>query len=266
MSDEFFEGNDKVQTFKYEEPGTRLGGKVIEVGEARQAKELIYNNKTRQYEMGDLKTWDDGTPIMQKRVVVQTQMRDHDEDDGRRCWWFEQGREITRSMMAAVKAVRGKSMPEVGSELYGTFTARDPESFEGKKKLYSFEYRAPFDGPADDPWGGMNAQPAPSHTTTENRFPPPQQGGWGTPPPPAPAAPAPATSPGAQWGQAPAPTPAPPPPAAPAPSAEPDPAMLAYFTSKGIEADLVRLLVRNNVTLTPDMTEATMRSIAAYVK
>ena len=42
--------------------------------------------------------------------------------------------------------------------------------------------------------------------------------------------------------------------------------MLAYFTSKGIDAALVELLVRNNVTLTPDMTEATMRSIAAYVK
>lgn len=237
MSDAFFEGGDKVLGFSYNgPPPIRHEGKVLEIGAPVQAREVNYNPQTRQYEMGDLKTWKDGNPIMSRRVVVQTPLRESEDDDGRRAWFFEQGKEITKTMMAAVQEVRGKgnSMPEVGSDLALTYTSNDPDSFEGKKKLFEAQYWAPV----EDPWrtgpvgGGASVPPQQNY---QQQPPPPAQQGWGAPP----ASPSPA------------PQTAPPPaqqPAAAAPAG--DPALVAFLRSRGIDP--------------AGMNEQTMKQVAAY--
>lgn len=238
-SDEFFDGGDRVRGFSYQgAPPITHRGKVTEIGNPVQAREVVYNRQAHAYEQGDLKTWPSGDPIMSRRVVVQTDMREDQDDDGRRCWYMEQGKEMTKAMMEAVRAVRGSSMPEVGGDLEVTWTSNDPDSYEGKKKLFTARYQAPV--PADDPWG-TGAPPAAPQAA-------PQQGGWGQqapPPPPQQQA----------WGAPPAsPSPAPPtaaPPQQPAAVPAVDPQLVAFLQSKQVDIN--------------GMNPATMQQVAAYM-
>ena len=152
---------------------------------------------------GPQKFWDDGNPVMNLWVTLQTDVRDPQiqGDTGRRVLVLDSKNKLE----AVQQAVRdsGASFAKggrLGIEWYGN----DPngKNPDNPPKLY----RAYYQGPTfDSALAQGNQQPAPP-TVTEQ---PAQQGGWGQQQPaPAPASPAPATG---GWGS--------PSPQAPAPNA-----------------------------------------------
>ena len=98
----------------------------------------------RDFETGELKVWQDGNPMMQLRVVLQTDQRDPDdpEDSGERAVY------IRGNMQRAVaQAVRAASAPglEVGGKLLIKYVADGKAARRGfnPPKVYEAKYRAP---------------------------------------------------------------------------------------------------------------------------
>ena len=176
---------------------------------------------------GAQKFWPDGNPVKYLWLTVQTQVREDQDDDGRRVIVLD-----SKNKADAVKAAVAESGADFAKggrlviEWYGNDTA-NAKNPDNPPKLYRALWTGPtfnsaLAGPptpaASAPqanWGGQ-AQPA---------SPAPATGGWG-----APAAPAPAQ---AGWG---APAPA-------APPVQPDPQtydeFVAAFRRKGVDPSTI---------------------------
>ena len=98
---------------------------------------------------GSLKTWDNGDPIMQLVVSLQTSLRDDEDDDGARAVYVKGSKKAgSRSLHDAVaQAVRasGAKGLEVGGTLTVTHDGTEASKTRGynDRKLYSAQYVAP---------------------------------------------------------------------------------------------------------------------------
>lgn len=124
-----------VKSAKFDTLGTTIGGRVVRPIQARQQTD---------FDSGKPKFYENGDPMMQIVVHVQTNLRDASDpsDDGVRALYLRgQGMAAARD---AVKAAGGKGI-EVGGELYQTWSGTEPNS-RGRgqdKKVYTIRYSLP---------------------------------------------------------------------------------------------------------------------------
>lgn len=188
---------------KYSRPGERHGGTVVN-------RELF---QSRDPDDNTLETWDDGRPVMKAKIVVQTDERGEDNedgtpDDGRRAiyvkWWGDD--------LKALKDAVGKNDLEVGGWFGAIFEREEAptkKAFSGRK-IYSYVYNPPAfvpqdagpdaaaaqpqtvqaPAPATQPAAQPTAQPVAAFPQTNAGFAPPQAA--------QPAAPAPVAQPAPQ--------------------------------------------------------------------
>lgn len=138
---------------KFEQPGAVVGGTILEIGEAVQAKE---------FSTGKPATWPDGSPKMQVRITLSTDERDPQDptDEGKRNLWVsESGKK--GGMLAAIRdAVKeaGADTIRPGGILQMAMIGFDPESKnpQNPRKLYQARYQAP--APAGGMFGGADQQ------------------------------------------------------------------------------------------------------------
>lgn len=128
------------KSFKFDQVGATVTG-TVESAEVVQKK---------NFDSGEPEFWDDGKPIEQVRIVLQTNLRDQPddatgEDDGLRAvyvkGWGDQLRELRRAVKAS-----GADDIEAGGTFTATYTG-DGEVAKGKRgfppKVYAYEYRKP---------------------------------------------------------------------------------------------------------------------------
>lgn len=244
----------KSASFKGQFP-IRWEGKILDASK----KPAYAWDPSKPNNRGAQKFWDDGNPVENLWITLQTDVRESQEDDGRRVLVLD-----SRNKVAAVQdAVResGASFAQGGHlaiEWYGNdANGKNPDN---PPKLYRAHYTGPtFDAMLATPqqaaaqnapsgwgqahsaapapqWGGQ--APAPTQGGWGQQAPaaPPTQGGWGAPqatPAPAPAAPP----------AAPPMIPVTPPAAAPAPS-DVHPGLAAAIQAAGypVPADMATAL------------------------
>ncbi|MFF9129153.1 hypothetical protein [Streptomyces sp. NPDC014806] len=108
----FLMGGGGAPTAKFPAPGTTVGGRITEEPKVEQQRDI---------QTGEKKFWNNGDPMMQLVVTVQTDQRDPslEEDDGRRRI-FVKG--VMKNAVAdAVRAAGARGL-EVGGQLFVTYT------------------------------------------------------------------------------------------------------------------------------------------------
>ena len=126
---------------KFENVGDTVSGEILSV-ETKQQTDLD----------GNLKTWDNGDPMWQVVVVLQTDERDPDnaEDDGRRAVYLKGSSKYASTAKAVADAVRtaGAKALEVGGTLALAYTGDGEPTKRGfsAPKLYQAAYKAPVAG------------------------------------------------------------------------------------------------------------------------
>lgn len=146
-------GGVKSASFPDGQFGTSVEGPIVREPELRQQTD---------FDDGKPKFYDNGDPMMQIVVHVQTNKRDDELDDGVRAFY------IKSQMMAAVRtAVRaaGAQKLEPGGRLRVTYVRDEPNSRgRGKdKKIYEAKYAPPVPGQAANDvlmGNGTSAAPA----------------------------------------------------------------------------------------------------------
>lgn len=128
--DEFLMGGG-VTSFKFETVGQVAKGPITELAMQQQ----------RDFKTGLPKFWDaDGRPMMQLRVVIQTEER-NDDDDGLRALYLKG--ESQKAVREAVKTAGAKTI-EVGGILALAFTGLGEKKGNlDPPKLYKAQYKAP---------------------------------------------------------------------------------------------------------------------------
>ncbi|MEV8045911.1 hypothetical protein AB0P02_19000 [Streptomyces griseoluteus] len=165
----FLMGGGGAPTAKFPSIGTVVGGRITEPPKVEQQRDI---------QTGEMKTWNNGDPMMQLVVTVQTDDRDPaiEDDDGKRRI-FVKG-QMKNAVADAVRITGAKGL-EVGGIL------RVRYSHDGEKKKVGFnapkQYDAHYTPAAQAEFGAPAAAPAGVNTVT---------GEITTPPPAAPQIPA----------------------------------------------------------------------------
>lgn len=101
------------------------------------------------FQSGQPKTWDDGSPVMQLVVSLQTTLRDDADDDGIRKVYVKGSKKpgsqsLHDAVATAVRQAGAKGLEE-GGTLTVTYTGDEPPKTRGMspRKLYSATYEAP---------------------------------------------------------------------------------------------------------------------------
>jgi hypothetical protein len=141
-----------IKSAAFPTPGTTVGGPIIRPPQVRQQTD---------FDSGNPKTFDNGDPMMQIVVQVQTDERDPADqaDDGVRAFYVKG--QMQQAVRDAVRAAGGKGL-EVGGQLFIRFTGTEPNS-RGRgqdKKVYAAKYVLPTAVAANDAL--MTDQPAPA--------------------------------------------------------------------------------------------------------
>lgn len=116
--------------------GTRVGGVITAEAEVRQMRKFKNGQPT-----DELATWDNGDPMNQVRVVVQTELREDGEDDGRRALFVKTWGTQKAALMAAVRAAGYQKLSEAltpGNSLFDTFVKEDPSTTPATK-IHGYE-------------------------------------------------------------------------------------------------------------------------------
>ena len=142
--------------------GTVVGGTIVSA-ESRQQTD---------YMTGEPKTWDDGNPMMQVVVVVQTDLDEDAEDDGKRAFYLKGSTRVDNTTAGAVaKAIRDAGAPglEIGATLEMAFTGTEAAQKRGlsDRKLWAARYTRPVlpvgdANPFEQATNAAPAQPAPA--------------------------------------------------------------------------------------------------------
>lgn len=129
-ADQFLMGGG-VKSAKFEMVGDAITGQVYEVPEVRQQTDLS---------TGELKTWQDGRPMMQLVVTLKTTLREDAEDDGLRRIYVK-GKSLTEAVREAVRKSGAKGL-EVGGTLAVKYTGDGEQTKRGfnPPKLYAAQY------------------------------------------------------------------------------------------------------------------------------
>lgn len=111
-------------------------------------------------ESGEVKRWQNGEPQMQVVIELQTELREHAEDDGIRTLWAKGV--MKNAIRDAVRAAGAKGI-EPGGVLQVIFSAEEPPRRRGLQpmKLYKAAYQPPSQSveiPAD-PYEASATQP-----------------------------------------------------------------------------------------------------------
>lgn len=131
-ADEFLMGGGGAPTAKFPTIGTSVGGRITEKPFVQQQRDI---------DSGEPKFWNDGKPMMQLVVTVQTNQSDPSiqDDDGRRRL-FVKG-QLKQAVHDAVRAVGGSGL-EVGGHLTVTYVADGEAKKRGftPPKQYTAKY------------------------------------------------------------------------------------------------------------------------------
>jgi hypothetical protein len=121
-----------VPSFKFEKHGDTIRGQITSL-EMQQQRDF-----TTQAPM----TWDDGRPRMQLRIVIATDLRDNDEDDGSRAVYVKG--QLQQAVRDAVRTA-GASKIEIGGTLAVRYDSdgEPPKKGLNAPKQYKAKYEAP---------------------------------------------------------------------------------------------------------------------------
>lgn len=195
----FFDGGGKSLSFG--EIGSQAaaaafnvwrGGVIVDIGEARQATDI--NNRAT------MKTWDNGDPMMQLPITLDTargncpERAETADDDLRRTLFITKGKQMYAAARAALRAAKADDFA-VGGSLYVKWVSG--EGRRGDARQYEMYYEPPVANS-----GGFMAEQQPSQPSM-----PPQQ-----PTGPPPGQQHPGAAPGGPPAQGSAPAAAPPQP------------------------------------------------------
>lgn len=131
-----------AKAFPFEKEGDTVEGEIVSA-QTRQQTSL---------DTGKPQTWDDGSPKKMIVLVLQTQLREHDEDDGLRSVYLRGGNfqvangKGTSSQIAVRDAVKraGAKQLEVGGYLKMRWSGNGPSKRGfNAPKLYEAAYKAP---------------------------------------------------------------------------------------------------------------------------
>ena len=122
-----------TKSAKFEKIGTVVKGVIVAKPELQQQRDPKDNKP---------QTWPDGNPKQQVKVILQTEQRDDDEDDGRRAVYIKSN--MLKAVQAAMKTA-GTTKLEVG----GTLAIKFVKEGEKKNKAFSAPklYAAKYDLP-----------------------------------------------------------------------------------------------------------------------
>ena len=131
-----------VEAAKFAKIGDLVQGTIVKIGDKQQARKFRTDGK-----LGDLATWDDGQPIWQVRIDIQTDVRDPmiQHDDGIRGLYIRAGSELRKVVQEAVRMSGSKEIV-VGGFLGVQFVGEEPSGAAVDKKLYAAVYRPPNPG------------------------------------------------------------------------------------------------------------------------
>jgi hypothetical protein len=139
VSDDFF--YDKIQSTSFRgDPPIVWEGEIVAL-EKKQATTYDADNPGT----GEPRFWPDGNPMMQGWITLQTDVRDDDDDDGRRVMVLDSKNKRT-AVQNAVKASGQKI--ELGGRLKVEYYGRDPKGKnpDNLPKLYRAWYTPPTEG------------------------------------------------------------------------------------------------------------------------
>lgn len=146
-------GGIKSAAFPDQQYNTTVGGAIVREPQVRQQTD---------FDSGKPKFYDDGQPVMQIVVHVQTTLRDPADasDDGVRALYLRG--QMQQAVRDAVRAVGAKGL-QPGGELHVTYVRDEPNSRgRGKpKKVYEARYVAPV-GQANEALMGQDVHGTPA--------------------------------------------------------------------------------------------------------
>lgn len=122
-----------VKSAKFEKVGDAVVGTITRRPEVQQQRDIA---------TGEPKFWNDGKPRLQLKVVLQTEEREDDEDNGERAVFIK-----GQMQTAVAQAVRtaGATGLEIGGKLQIKYVADGKVAQRGfnPPKVYEAKYRAP---------------------------------------------------------------------------------------------------------------------------
>lgn len=132
-----------AKSAKFPSIGTVVGGVITDEPTLQQQKDI---------NTGALKTWDDGNPMMQLVVKVQTDEREDGEDDGVRAIYIKG--QMKQAVAEAVKKAGAKGLA-IGGTLKVAYTGDGEPSKKGftAPKQYQAQYVAPASNASADFFG-----------------------------------------------------------------------------------------------------------------
>ncbi len=151
----FLMGGGGGRSAKFDAVGAVVSGVITETPRLTQQTEYGTNKP---------KVWDNGDPMMQLVVTVQTELREEADDDGLRNFYLRGGskREDTnQGAVARAVAAAGASGLEVGGRLSIAYIGDDASGSGNPRKRYAAKYERPVVPVGDaDPFGSTVAAPA----------------------------------------------------------------------------------------------------------
>lgn len=145
-----------ARSAKFEKEGEFVTGLVVNVDQRQRT----------DFRTGALLEWPDGNPRMQLLIMLDTELQEDEDDDGKRTVYVP----IPSAIQAAIRDAVAKSGERgigVGGKLRVTYTSTDEPKKRGENgaKRYSAQYRAPVvslndpkhdhedaDEPSDEPF------------------------------------------------------------------------------------------------------------------
>jgi hypothetical protein len=126
-----------VGGFKFDAIGATVKGEIVSADLQQQ----------RDIKTGEPLTWDSGEPRMQVKIVIATDARDSDEDNGHRAIYVKG--QMQQAVREAVRSA-GATALEVGGTLAVRYDGDGEPTKRGfnAPKLYKAKYEAPVAKPA----------------------------------------------------------------------------------------------------------------------
>jgi hypothetical protein len=121
-----------VKSAQFKTTGATVKGAIARKPEVQQQ---------RDFTKGTPLTWDDGAPRQQVKVILATDERDDEDDNGERAVYLKGG--LLTAVRAAVKEAKAKGL-EIGGKLIVKYTGDGEKKGNlNPPKLYKAKYEAP---------------------------------------------------------------------------------------------------------------------------
>ncbi|MDF7641743.1 hypothetical protein PT279_09120 [Bifidobacterium sp. ESL0784] len=135
--------------------------------------ELIETQQVRDFNTQQPAFWNDGKPQQEIHMVIQTTLRDDEDDDGRRSLYVKGWGGQLKAFREAMRNAGIKKAPKPGDTITETYVGADPQSKNPAMpaKLYSFVIQ-----PANSPDTLLNPQQNQPTQNQQTGYTPQQQG------------------------------------------------------------------------------------------